>query len=148
MVSIQSATREDIPALSELLTILFTQEADFTPDNEKQRSGLGKIIDQPETGHVLVLRESDTVIGMISLLYMVSTALGGRVAVLEDFILVPAQRGKGLGTSLLNAAIAFAKENSCLRITLLTDLDNDQAISFYLRNGFTKSAMTPMRLML
>jgi hypothetical protein len=42
MTNIQIATLDDIPDLSELLTILFTQETDFVPDYEKQRNGLKK----------------------------------------------------------------------------------------------------------
>ncbi|MDD2853291.1 MAG: hypothetical protein PHY09_15505 [Desulfuromonadaceae bacterium] len=47
MTGIELATIEDIPRLNELLTILFTQEADFLPDPVKQSSGLQLIIETP-----------------------------------------------------------------------------------------------------
>ena len=48
----RSATLADIPQLSELLTLLFTQEADFRPDPEKQCAGLQRIIADPGIGAV------------------------------------------------------------------------------------------------
>lgn len=148
MPTVQPAVIEDVPALADLLTLLFLQEADFSPDLFKQQAGLKNIINDPGIGNIFVLKDKDVVIGMVSLLYTVSTALGGRVAILEDLILGTDQRGKGNGALLLNAAIKFAKEIGCLRITLLTDPTNHRAIQFYQQNGFVKSAMKPMRLIL
>lgn len=145
---VELATLADIDRLSELLTMLFTQEADFRPDPEKQRVGLERIIADSRAGHILVLRQDGEVVGMVNLLYTVSTALGGTVAILEDMIVHPDQRGSGAGSCLLQGAIAFARHQGCLRITLLTDLDNSGAIRFYQRHGFSRSAMTPLRLSL
>jgi len=146
MLTIQLATIADIPALADLLTILFTQEADFKPDVERQKSGLKKIIENAETGNILTIKQDGTITGMVNLLYTISTALGGRVAILEDMVLHPRHREKGEGSLLLKAAIDLAKEKKCLRITLLTDLTNEKAIKFYQRQGFVKSNMIPLRL--
>lgn len=143
---VEPATLSDIPQLSGLLSILFSQEADFQPDAAKQSEGLRRIIGCPETGHILVLRQGDSTIGMVNILYTISTALGARVAILEDMIVDPAKRGAGAGSQLLHAAIEFARAQGCARVTLLTDRDNDQAIRFYRRHGFVASAMMPMRL--
>jgi GNAT superfamily N-acetyltransferase len=148
MPTIQQANIADIPALVDLLKVLFTQEEDFIPDAAVQKSGLQKIIEQPETGSILTLKQDDEIVGMVNLLYTISTALGGRVAILEDMVLHPNHRNKGHGSLLLKATIALAKQNNCLRITLLTDLKNNSAIKFYQQQGFVRSAMTPMRLML
>jgi hypothetical protein len=56
------------------------------------------------------------------------------------------RRGAGAGLALIEAAIEFAREQKCPRITLLTDEDNAQAQWFYGRTGFCRSAMVPMRL--
>ncbi len=146
MATVHPATLEDVPALAELLMLLFLQEADFSPDLFKQQAGLKNIINDPGIGNIFVLKDKEVVIGMVSLLYTVSTALGGRVAILEDLILGTDQRGKGNGTKLLEAAIDFAKQRGCLRITLLTDPTNHRAIQFYQQHGFVKSAMKPLRL--
>ena len=148
MATVHPATLEDIPAMAELLALLFMQEADFSPDLFKQQAGLKNIIQHPQIGNLFVLKEKEDVIGMVSLLYTVSTAMGGPVAILEDLVLKDDSRGQGAGTKLLKAAIEYAKEKGCLRITLLTDPTNRRAIEFYQRQGFVKSAMKPLRLIL
>jgi len=145
---IATATADDIPQLCALLAILFTQEEDFEPDANKQSAGLRRIIEQPDTGRILVLREGDEVVAMVNLLLTVSTACGGKAALLEDMIVHPARRGDGLGGKLLNAVIELAQQEGCLRITLLTDRANDAAIRFYQRHGFGISVMLPLRLAL
>ncbi len=143
---IAPATTADIPALSALLSLLFEQEAEFKPDPAAQARGLALIIADPAIGLVLAARQRDQIVGMINLLFTVSTALGERVALLEDLIVAPPARGGGIGSQLLTTAIAAAHEYGCRRITLLTDRDNAAAQRIYARHGFTASAMLPMRV--
>ncbi|MDD4914583.1 MAG: GNAT family N-acetyltransferase [Methylococcales bacterium] len=143
---ISLATLSDIPALCGLLNSLFSQELEFSPDVDAQSCGLGKIIADPEIGCILVARRQEQVIGMVNLLYTVSTALGARVAILEDMVMMPAERNAGLGSLLLGRAVEQAKARDCRRITLLTDQTNLAAQRFYARQGFAVSGMIPMRL--
>lgn len=124
------------------------QEAEFTPDPAAQRRGVSHIIANPDLGTILVARQGDQVVGMVNLLFTLSTALGEPVAWLEDMVVAPAGRGGGVGTQLLSAAIATARARGCKRITLLTDRANEAAQRFYARQGFVASGMLPMRLML
>ena len=145
---IERASPADIPALAGLLSLLFAQEVEFTPDPAAQREGLSKIIGNPELGAVLVARAGGAIKGMANLLFTVSTALGDRVALLEDMIVAPQARGRGLGTALMIEAISLARRRGCRRITLLTDGDNEAAHRFYARHGFVASQMVPFRLVL
>lgn len=144
----RNAIESDVPRLTELLQHLFAQEADFTPDPARQRRALQMILRNPHLGHILVAAMGDDVVGMVSLLYVISTAEGGRAALLEDMIVAPEKRGGGIGGALLKAAIAFARQQDCRRITLLTDADNEGSIRLYTREGFQGSRMTPLRLFL
>lgn len=146
---IELAALDDIPQLCELLSILFAQEEEFEPDASKQAAGLRQIIGNPDTGQILLLRSGGAaVVGMVNLLYTVSTARGSRVAILEDMVVRPEHRGNGAGSALLQAAIAQAQKDGCTRITLLTDGINEAAIRFYRRHGFEASGMLPLRLVL
>ncbi len=147
-MQIEKATPADIPALSELLSALFSQEAEFTPNSEAQAKGLNQIIGNPEVGAVLVAREGGQVVGMVNLLFTVSTALGEQVALLEDMVVSSQARGAGVGSELLDQAISFARAQGCKRITLLTDRENESAQRFYGKKGFVVSGMVPMRLSL
>lgn len=144
----ECASEADIPALCDLLTVLFTQEAEFQANESAQRKGLSMVIRDPGVGAILVAREGTQILAMVNLLWTVSTALGERVAILEDMVVAPTARGSGIGSALMSHAIDFAQSCGIKRITLLTDQDNRSAQRFYAKHGFIESTMVPLRLTL
>src|SRR6476619_4927503 len=118
---LEQATLEDLPALTDLLYDLFTSEGDFVPDRSKQMRGLRLILEQPNRGRIFVLRQNGTILGMINLLFTISTAEGGFVILLEDVIVHRDYRGQKFGDKLLTHTIEYAKKKDFQRITLLTD---------------------------
>jgi GNAT superfamily N-acetyltransferase len=142
---IEPATLDDLPDLVELLYDLFSMEADFVPDRDRQSRGIKLILEQPNRGRIFVLRNDHSIIGMINLLITISTAEGGFVLLLEDLVVHRDHRGQGYGTKLLNYATEFARIKGFSRITLLTDRPNDRAKKFYLAHGFMDSDMIPLR---
>ena len=144
-VHLESATLEDLPQLTELVMALFSEEGDFTPDRHKQEHGLKLILEQPSRGRIFVLRTDHTLIGMVNLLFTISTAEGGFVIMMEDVIVHPMHRGQGYGSMLLKHAIDFAREKQFKRITLLTDKISAESQKFFQKHGFTFSHMIPMR---
>ena len=145
---VEIANSNDIPDLVNLLSVLFSQEHEFTPNGDAQAKGLGKIISDPDIGDIVVARLDGKIVGMVNLLYTVSTALGSKVCILEDMVVFPNARGKSTGSEIMNFAIAHARKMGCLRITLLTDTENVSAQRFYKRFGFSVSTMLPFRLSL
>ena len=145
-IVIEPATEADLDELSVLLGELFAQESDFRPDKDKQLRGLRLIFEQPSRGRVFVLRRDGAIVGMINLLFTISTAEGGFVMLLEDLVVHKKYQGHGYGAKLLNYAIDFAKKKNFLRITLLTDRPENVAQEFFRRHGFVESSMIPMRL--
>jgi GNAT superfamily N-acetyltransferase len=145
-VVIEPATEADLDELSEMLGELFAQEGDFRPDREKQLRGLRLIFEQPSRGRVFVLRQNGAIVGMINLLFTISTAEGGFVILLEDLVVHKKYQGKGYGRKLLQHAIDFAKQKNFLRVTLLTDRPENVAQEFFRHHGFVESSMIPMRL--
>ena len=145
---IEQATLEDLPALTDLLNDLFTMEGDFIPNRAKQMRGLRLILEQPNRGRIFVLRQNGIILGMINLLFTISTAEGGFVILLEDVVVHRDYRNLGFGAKLLEHAIDYAKKKDFLRITLLTDRLNEQGHRFFKRHGFFESKMIPMRIVL
>jgi ribosomal protein S18 acetylase RimI-like enzyme len=142
------AKASDLPRLVELLGILFESEAEFSPDAEKQRAALQAILADPAKGRIFVAREGRQVVAMASLLYTVSTAEGGKAALFEDLVTAPEYRKRGIGEALLKHVVNEARNEGVLRITLLTDMQNERAQAMYRRAGFAGSPMKPMRLKL
>jgi len=142
---IAPATIEDLDDLVELVMELFRLEEDFQPDRRKQEHGLRLILEQPNRGRIFVIRSEHKIIAMVNLLFTISTAEGGMVILLEDCIVHPDHRGKGLGSRLIKHVCEFAERRGFLRITLLTDRIVTEAREFFARHGFTESNMIPMR---
>lgn len=147
-VVIEPATAEDLDDLSDLLGELFSHEKDFRPDKTKQLRGLRLIFEEPNRGRVFVLRRDRAIVGMINLLFTISTAEGGLVILLEDLVVHDSYRESGYGSMLLEYAINFAKQKNFLRITLLTDRPEIRSQNFFRRHGFVESHMLPMRLLI
>src|ERR671924_115331 len=133
-----TATAKDLPQLVELLHVLFTDEAEFQPNAEKQKRALEAILGNPSVGKLFV--------AMANLLYTISTAEGGKAALFEDLVVHPEERKRGIGEALLKYVVAQARADGVLRITLLTDMQNERAQAMYRRAGFVGSPMRPMRL--
>lgn len=147
-VDLGPARAADIAQLIDLLGILFTQEAELAPDPEKQRRALEMILADPSRARIYVAREGGKVIAMAALHFTTSTAEGGRVAGLEDCVVHPDHRGKGVGEKLLGYVLDQARQEGALRVMLLTDGDNVTAQALYRKLGFAPSSMLAMRLKL
>ena len=76
MEIIEAATLEDIAQLTDLLTTLFTQEADFQPDRAKQERGLRMIIESPSSGRIFAAHDGEAIVGMVCLLFTPTNLLG------------------------------------------------------------------------
>ena len=147
-MNFELARQSDLPRLVELLGILFESEAEFSADAGRQRNALQAILADPAKGKIFVAREGRQVVAMASLLYTISTAEGGKAALFEDLVVAPEHRKRGIGAALLKHVVEQARAEGVLRITLLTDMQNERAQAMYRRVGFVGSPMKPMRLKL
>jgi GNAT superfamily N-acetyltransferase len=143
---VETATIEDLDQITELVMKLLEEQSDFTPDRATQERGLQLILEQPNRGRIFVLRNDHQLVGVVNLLFTISSAEGGMVLLLEDFIIPPTHRGQGYGSLLFNHVKEFAKAKNFLRITLLTDKISEASQKFFETQGFQYSSMIPMRL--
>jgi len=142
---VEPATIDDLPALTELVMELFAHSGDFSPDRATQERGLQLILEQPNRGRIFVLRTDHRIIGMVNLLFTISTARGGFVILMEDVVVHPDHRGLGYGALLVDYVVEFARQKDFKRITLLTDRISAESQHFFHKHGFEYSNMIPMR---
>ena len=145
-IRFEAAAGKDVPQMVELLGQLFEQEAEFTPNAAKQEAALKLIFSNPSHGRLFVAKDGSRVVAMASLLFTISTAEGGKAALFEDLVVRPDHRKQGIGAKLLEYVIAQARAEGLVRITLLTDMQNERAQVLYRKLGFVGSPMKPMRL--
>jgi GNAT superfamily N-acetyltransferase len=135
--TIQQAQPEDIPALINLLDVLFTIEQDFTPNHAAQQTGLELLLQQPDMAYIAVAKNDiGSIIGMASAQLVVSTAEGAFSAWIEDVVVDADYRQHGIGSALLANVLDWAASKGATRAQLLADLDNTPALDFYQRTGW------------
>jgi len=147
--TIDNACQADIPALVDLLAELFSIEKDFQPDSAKQIQGLGLLIQQPDQGAIKVARdESGKAVGMVSVQLVISTAQGSPSAWVEDMVISKAYRNAGMGKTLLEAALHWARDHGATRAQLLVDIENQPAVGYYQHLGWESTQLQARRIFL
>ena len=148
-ICVDRAKPEDLPDMLRLLESLFSLEADFSFDATRQRRGLEMLLRQGERVAVLVARAPDQqVVGMVTVQLVISTAEGSYSAWLEDVVVQNSWQGMGIGRSLVESALDWARERGARRAQLLADQDNGSALGFYARLGWRPSNMNMLRMMI
>ena len=141
---IRPATENDLPSLLFLLKQLFSIEEDFLFDAEKQTRGLELLLQQ-ENGQILVAERDGRVVGMATGQLLVSTAEGNLALLIEDVVVAPSHQGYGIGSALLQAVGDWGRAFGAVRMQLLADLENSQALQFYSKEKWQQTQLICLR---
>jgi ribosomal protein S18 acetylase RimI-like enzyme len=145
-ILIRQGQTQDIKCLVELLKELFSIEADFRFDADRQRQGLKQIIeDDSGKSCVMVAEIRGQVIGMCTSQILISTVEGGPAALIEDMVVFSEHRGAGIGERLLTAIEEWSILKGATRMQLLADKNNFPALDFYKKNGWEKTQLICLR---
>ena len=142
---VEQASVEDLVRLVELLV-------EGVPPGFYDRStlaeGVKATLEEPARGCIFVVREQGRILAMATLVTTISTAEGGRVAMLDAFVVEPIRRNQGIGSRLLNAVRSYAAAAGLSRITLMPEFLSAPRRRFFQKRGFADSEMIPMCLSL
>lgn len=141
---IRPATDNDLPSLLFLLKQLFSIEEDFVFDAKKQTRGLELLLQQ-ENGQILVAERDGRVVGMATGQLLVSTAEGNLALLVEDLVVAPSHQGHGIGPALLQAVGDWGRSFGAVRMQLLADLENSQALKFYSKEKWQQTQLICLR---
>jgi ribosomal protein S18 acetylase RimI-like enzyme len=145
-VKIRDARPDDLDALVELLKALFSIEADFKVDETRQRRGLSMMLDGCGKHRCVKVAEVDgRVVGMCTAQTLISTAMGGWGAMVEDMVVAAPYRGEGIGRQLMDALVHWARARGLTRLQLLADRTNFSALDFYDRMGWYPTRLICLR---
>ena len=152
---VRPATAADLPRLGRLGALLV--EAHYNLDAQRflatrprtpadYAAFLAPQLEKPDVA-VLVADESGDVIGYAYAAiegydYM---ALRGPAGVVHDVLVEPGYRGRGVGRSLLDAALAFLKARGAPRVVLTTAEGNEAAQRLFARAGFRRTMIEMTR---
>lgn len=131
---IRKGVREDCPQILELIKELARYEkASHEVTNTQEQLEKDGFEGTP-LFECLVAEVNGVVVGLSLWYYRYSTWKGKRLY-LEDIIVTKSHRSKGIGKSLFDKTVAFAKEKSCTGMTWLVLDWNSPAIKFYDKYG-------------
>ncbi len=85
-------------------------------------------------GSILLADEGGILLGMVTLSYPLAIRCGGVYACIEEFVVGPQARGKGVGGLLLEAAVRRAREMGCAEIQV--NRPSEAGYPVYLRHGW------------
>lgn len=108
-------------------------------------STLSWVISHPEMEVHLAVDALDHPVGMVSLSHRPHLKLKGRLATIEELIVLPSWRGKGIGKDLLARAVTRVKVLGCKRLELQT-LPGPEGAAFLQKCGFARIDSALMRL--
>lgn len=137
MIEIRKAVPEDLPQIVEMLRLQL-QENSVAVAMEPLRLATLRMIECPEHGHVLVAARSDTLVGVAVLSFLWTLEHGGATVWLDELYVDPRERRFGLGTKLLEAAMAVARAQGCVALDLEVEPGHDAAVRLYERQGFRR----------
>jgi len=109
--------------------------------SQQTQSDLPQLLNELPNRHVLVAVQEDRIVGVAVCLGGFSTFKAMPVLNVHDLAVLPSHRGQGIGSTLLNAAEARARELGCCKMTLEVISTNEGAHRLYNRQGF--DAPTP-----
>ena len=143
MISIRTATEEDIPRIQELyLQLAFTPPPPDAPrpSMEEYRRVFQEFGAMPGY-ELLVAEDGDTIVGTTVLAILPGMAHGiSPFAVVEYVVVDKKRRGQGIGKLLMEYIIGRAKGAGCYKIMLTSDKRRTEAHEFYRSLGFEASA--------
>lgn len=154
-VSVRPARRTDAPKLGQLGTLLVREHYEFDPKRflpvtaqteERYGAFLASQLDEPDV-FVLVAERGGQVLGYAyagveGYDYM---SLRGPAGVLNDIVVDPPERGRGIGRMLLEATIQELKSRGAPRIVLSTAEQNEAAQRLFERAGFRRTMIEMTR---
>ncbi|MBQ2759311.1 MAG: GNAT family N-acetyltransferase [Clostridia bacterium] len=144
---VRKATVDDILAISELYREQFREMSKLMPDFIKEGDQSIEFIEKmisSDDSDILVYENGGTVVGFILLQAKIRPdfdfMLPGKYCYIMDVIVTKAYRNKGFGTTLMNSAKGWAKEQNCSFINLDVLVNNSGAINLYEKLGFIPKA--------
>jgi GNAT superfamily N-acetyltransferase len=142
-ITIRPATLSDEWAVLELIEELFAPTGSRPPryDVDEAREAVRRTIGN-EHSDVLLAVDGDTAVGMLAIYVDFLMIRYGLRCWLEDFVVLPSQRSRGIGKALLETAAEWARTHGCTHIQLNSFNGRVDVHRFYVANGMTQDSLS------
>lgn len=140
LIEIQPASHADIGALLPLVEQYWRFEAIEGFDARRIAGLLERVIADAALGHAWIARVDGNPAGYLLAVYVFSLEYRGPTAEIDEFFVLPACRGLGVGSRLLDSAENTFRARGCTSVALQIGRDNAEARAFYRGHGFIDRA--------
>ncbi len=128
---------DDLPQLSSLYKFLSSEDPLIGLDTAQHR--LAQLTAIPNC-HIFGGWVEDTLVTSCTQFVLPNLTRQGRpYALIENVVTDKAHRKQGFAKQLLNAATAYAFENDCYKVMLMTGMSDEGTLSFYKSAGFEQT---------
>src|SRR4029453_13235779 len=134
-VTIRPIRAEELPVLLSLYRHLHPGDPELSISSDIERLWQ-RILADPQLRY-LVAEVSGRVVSTCTLTVIPNLTRGARpYGVIENVVTHPDFRQRGIGTQILQAALALAWEQGCYKVMLLTGRKDEATLRFYQQAGF------------
>ena len=137
------ATADDLDAVTSLIAAFRDWFGKDDPPEERIRETVAVLLGDANTEYLL--GGDGEAAGVCQLRYRLAVWTGADDCWLEDLFVREEARRSGLGRTLVEAAFERARARGCKRMDLDVNEDNENALAFYERLGFTTEPKPPGR---
>ena len=140
-VTVRRARPGDALAVRKLI-----RELGYPADTRATDETVSQVVKHPEAA-VFVAVEGVDVVGYVALSIRPQMRLGGLLASIDELVVTGARRAAGIGSQLLDAAIAHARSLQCRRIEVTTSrVRESYQRRFYLERSFVEVDSAVLRI--
>jgi GNAT superfamily N-acetyltransferase len=139
-MQVRLAAPTDVELLLPLVEQYWRFEAIEGFDAARMRKLLIRVLEDEHLGRAWVATVYGEPAGYLLAVYVFSLEFEGLTAEIDEFFVVPAHRGLGLGHQMLAIAEAQFRIEGCTNVSLQLGRSNDAARRFYRGNGFEDRA--------
>jgi GNAT superfamily N-acetyltransferase len=139
-MKIQPAGPTDVEVLLPMVEQYWRFEAIEGFDATRMRKLLARVLEDDHLGRAWVASVYGEPAGYLLAVYVFSLEHQGVTAEIDEFFVLPAHRGLGLGHQMLAVAEAQFRVEGCTNVSLQLGRSNDAARKFYRSNGFEDRA--------
>jgi ribosomal protein S18 acetylase RimI-like enzyme len=132
---IRIARDGDVPAILELMRPYYAEDG-YPFDRSVAAKVLRAFLRRPPWGRAWVATKGSGIVGYAVVTLGYSLEYGGRDGFLDEIVVRPEWRGRGVGGALLAAAEAFCRRRGLRALHLEVEKHRQAAIGFYRKAGF------------
>jgi len=135
MIILRPAMEPDVMAILNMRKEFYSIDQ-YPFEEDKQAQMTADFILHPSAGILYIILKESKTIGYVCLTFGFSFEYGGKIAFVDELFLKSDQRGKGIGSQVMDFIITKAKELKLATLHLEAEMHNEKANRLYSKKGF------------